>query len=78
MAFVLLAFSICMTGDCVFLPNGWSSVGVPQPHELLTITLGLKHQESKIEKLKSILQEVSDPQNRRYGRYLTKTKSTLL
>ena len=74
MAFVLLAFSICMTGDCVFLPNGWSSVGVPQPHELLRITLGLKHQESKIEKLKSILQEVSDPQNRRYGRYLTKNE----
>lgn len=67
---VLLLFVLTISATAV--PVGWTRLGVPEPTEFLTVTLGLKQSRLGIEQLQSKLYEISDPHSRHYGQYLTK------
>jgi len=59
-------------------PTNWVDRGVPAPTDSTSVIFALKHDAAKLNALDRIFWEVSDPQHKNYGKYLTFEESNQL
>jgi tripeptidyl-peptidase-1 len=59
-------------------PRNWVNRGVPAPTDSHSVIFALKHDAAKLKELDRIFWEVSDPQHKNYGKYLTFEESNQL
>lgn len=72
---VLLSVAICSSAVVLepsihpFVPAGWTELGRPDPNAPFSVLIGLRL--ANTDKLKNLLDDISDPSSPNYGSYLT-------